>query len=99
MAENAKKAAYGAEEITTWLARETGHTDVPDEGYGEEENSQMLPAKRRTDLSKFFDGLHVQKEMQARRRDEAVSALDDADELRKSIAPRLTEGPNNATSY
>lgn len=98
MAENEKKAGYGAEEVATWLARETGHVDAPDEAY-EGPDKMDLPVKRRKDLGQFFDGLHVQKEMQTRRREEAVSALDDADELRKSIAPRLTEGPNNATSY
>lgn len=87
----AKGKASDAEAIAEWLGRETGHTPEADEGYGDQPVLDM-PTKRRADLGQFFDGLHVQKEMQARRRDEAVTALDEADELRKAIAPTLNQG-------
>lgn len=98
MAEN-KKGASSAEDVATWLARETGHVDIPEEGYGEEDKPSMLPAKKRKSLSKFFDGLQVEKAMQEQRRGEALADVDDAAALRQAIAPRLSEGPPNATAY
>lgn len=89
----------GADEVAAWLSRETGHTDTPDEGYDPDAGMAGLPKKRKEDLGRFFDGLEVEKAMRAQRREEAVASVDEAAELRKAIAPRLTEGPGNATSY
>jgi len=98
MDKSSKKAANSAEDITSWLATETGHTETPDEGYGPEKGMD-LPKKRKQELSQFFDGLEVEKAMTAQRREDAVAEVDDAAELRKAIAPRLTEGTPGATAY
>lgn len=93
------KKMNNVEELTTWLARETGHIEVPDEGYGEVEPKLNFQQKKRKDLGKFFDGLQVEKAMQDHRRSEAMADVDDAAALRQAIAPRMSEGTQNVAPY
>lgn len=94
-----KKANQEAEDIATWLARETGHTDGPDGDTEEPDEGIGLPQKRKAELDQFFSGLEVEKAMRNQRRQEAVADVDDAAELRKAIAPRLSEGTSDVAPY
>lgn len=84
------------EDISTWLARETGHGDVSDEGYGEEKAEEGprpigLPKDNHEKMRRFFDGLNVEKSLTEKRRSEALTDLDEAEAmneaLKRSIQP------------
>lgn len=78
------------EDIATWLARETGHTPVGDEGYGDEETTEGprkigLPQDKHEKLRRFFDGLHIEKGLTEKRRAESLDAVDETDEMNKAL--------------
>lgn len=77
------------EDVTTWLARETGHAPEADEGYevdGEEPASSFgLPNPKHEKMRRFFDGLQVEKQLKAKRDEEALSMVDEAEEMNNAL--------------
>lgn len=86
------------EDIATWLARETGHVPEADAGY-EEPKSLGLPNQSHEGLRKFFDGLHVEKALTEKRRNEALSAVDDAEEMHKALGESVKATPPTPQGY
>lgn len=78
------------EDIATWLARETGHAPVGDEGYGDDEATEGprkigLPQDKHEKLRRFFDGLHVEKGLTEKRRAGALDAVDETEKMNQSL--------------
>lgn len=87
-----------AEDVATWLARETGHVPEAEEGYEGEtggydaEKGAGLPNPKHEKLRRFFDGLHVQKTLDEKRRSEAISQVDEAEEMNKALRDAVPPG-------
>lgn len=86
------------EEIATWLARETGHAPGTEEGYEDEETVEEtprrfgLPQDKHEKMRRFFDGLHVEKAMTEKRQAEAMSAVDEAEQMNEALKGAIPPG-------
>jgi hypothetical protein len=84
------------EDITSWLARETGHVPEADEGYTEDSETKApgrlgLSDPHKDKMRKFFDGLHLEKALTDKRRESSVTAVDEAEEMNEQLR-KLTGG-------
>lgn len=91
-----------AEDVASWLGRETGHVPEADEeaheGYeaGEEADGSRplgLPNANHEKLRQFFDGLHIEKSLTEKRRAEALAPLDEADQMNEALKGAISKGP------
>lgn len=91
------------EDVAKWLARETGHAPEAEEGYSEEATEEGprkigLPQDKHEKLRRFFDGLHVERSLQERRRAESLNAVDEADMMNQSLKAAIPQGPQAPTT-
>jgi len=85
------------EEIATWLARETGHAPEAEGGYEGEEVEEAprkigLPQDKHEKMRRFFDGLHVEKAMTEKRQADALSAVDEAEQMNEALKKATPPG-------
>lgn len=87
-----------AEDVAMWLGRETGHAPEATEGYDEEkkgydaENGIGLPQGDHEKMRRFFDGLHVEKALTEKRRNEALDMVDEADQMNQDLKKIVPPG-------
>jgi hypothetical protein len=89
-----------AEDVASWLGRETGHSPDSTDGYsedeateGEEPRSLGLPNANHEKLRQFFDGLHIEKSLTEKRRADALAPLDEADQMNEALKGAISKGP------
>lgn len=86
------------EDIADWLATETGHE--AEEGYGEEDTEKEgeigprrlgLPQDKHEKMRRFFDGLHVEKALAEKRRNEPLQMMDEAEQMNEALKKATPE--------
>jgi len=95
--------ATSAEDVATWLARETGHSPSSNEGYAAPDTSASsdtaasdqqgygLPNKNHEKLRRFFDGLHIQNAMNAKRKADALNNMDETQQMNDALKQALPQ--------
>jgi len=88
------------EDIANWLAVETGHeadeTDEVEKGEGAEESDEMphlgLPNATHEKMRRFFDGLHVEKALTEKRRNDTMGMIDEAEKQNEALKSAIPPG-------